>query len=411
MRQGAVVFTGGIALLIAVATLWPLPEGAWRASQTNVFCLVCGESGAQDILQNIALFLPFGFGLALLGIGAVRGTLVGFAFVFTIELLQYAVVPGRDASLSDVLTNTLGTAAGIGLARFRWVLAMPAPREARRLAAGMLLAWALLWGAGAWLLGAGHTETRPWLVAFPRAVEGMSAFTGGTNAGWVDGLPLGRPDYDSLPGFVPDMFARDSFRVRTVVTLDQPVREAQVVLSIWDRDARGIVTMVRRRGHARLGFYARANALRLRGLVFDLGPWFAAPAGTVVDLEVARVGPYLAITGTSVGRHVQAVVGLTPAYLWAMLMPRIIRPGLWWTLESMLWVAAMLAIAGYWWGRGWSGGLLVLPSAVLAVVLIAVPHLFPVAPSPGVAWVLAFAGLLAGIAAGVSSLRFMTPHS
>lgn len=404
-RQGAAVFTFFIALLIATATLWPLPEAAYQTAETPLTCLLCGEAGLQDILQNIALFLPLGVGLGLLGFGVARGALAGFGFVLLIETLQYTVVPGRDASLSDVLTNTLGAGLGVLLARQLPLLAMPSRAIARRLAVGALLTWCLLWALGAWLVGSGDIRSEPWYVAFPRDVEDTPAFTGEPLSASIDGVPVVPGALDSLPLFVRNAYARDSFAFTVTVRLDQPREERQLVLSVWDRDARSLLTLTRGRGHARLGFYTRSKQLRLRGLRFDLGPWFRAAAGSVVELRVTREGGTVLVSGARAGLPSRQVIRLTPALLWPMMMPRVIRPGIAWEVESMLWVAALLCLTGYWSARGWAGLRLLFPLAVVGAMLLLVPRLMPVAPSSWIAWLMAATGLTAGIAAGLSTLN------
>jgi hypothetical protein len=79
----------------------------------------------QDIIINIAGFVPFGFTLSAFLILNTRlkrsdaiAVLSGLAVSLTIEILQY-YLPTRNSDLSDVLTNTLGTCVGVMLWR-KW---------------------------------------------------------------------------------------------------------------------------------------------------------------------------------------------------------------------------------------------------------------------------------------------------
>jgi VanZ like family len=90
----------------------------------------------MDVAINILVFMPFGFFLASwllfsLNISARIGywiaVLLGFCFSLGIELTQ-AYLPMRDSSFLDVISNTLGTLAGILL--FQYVL--PILRKANR---------------------------------------------------------------------------------------------------------------------------------------------------------------------------------------------------------------------------------------------------------------------------------------
>lgn len=77
---------------------------------------------ALDLAQNIVGFMPLGFILcAYLACShdrwraTVYATLIGGLLSFTIEVVQY-YVPRRDSGVTDIITNTLGTALGALLA-------------------------------------------------------------------------------------------------------------------------------------------------------------------------------------------------------------------------------------------------------------------------------------------------------
>ncbi|HMN08411.1 MAG TPA: VanZ family protein [Gemmatimonadaceae bacterium] len=113
---------------IAVATLRPAPP---PTIPLPVLCLVCGELGGVDVVLNVALFVPLGIALVAAGMTWRRAALVAAALSFGIEAMQYALITGRDASLSDLLTNTTGgTLGALFAAHWRRVIA-PAPRIAR----------------------------------------------------------------------------------------------------------------------------------------------------------------------------------------------------------------------------------------------------------------------------------------
>jgi glycopeptide antibiotics resistance protein len=73
----------------------------------------------QDFGANIALFVPFGFGLACLAckkrqryILSLTGSLVAAACVsFSVELLQ-VFLPARDPPWADVAANSIGSVIG-----------------------------------------------------------------------------------------------------------------------------------------------------------------------------------------------------------------------------------------------------------------------------------------------------------
>jgi len=77
----------------------------------------------EDVLINIAGFVPFGFLVCAyfslarrIKTPALVTILLGFALSFTIECLQ-AFLPTRDSGTTDLITNTLGTCIGVWLYR------------------------------------------------------------------------------------------------------------------------------------------------------------------------------------------------------------------------------------------------------------------------------------------------------
>lgn len=113
-RSGAfIVYT----LVLAAATLWPRERSG---VDTLSLCLICGDRGTADAILNVLLFLPLGL------LAPVRrwvpALLLAVLASTAIELLQLAV-PGRHPSPGDLVFNTLGAAAGFGLARITryWV--------------------------------------------------------------------------------------------------------------------------------------------------------------------------------------------------------------------------------------------------------------------------------------------------
>jgi VanZ like family len=110
-RIGRLLAVVGL-LFIAAATLTPLPQQSAAAAATPLWCLVCGEDGGVDVLNNILLFVPLGLGLRLMRLRTSHVVLLAASVSLAIELLQLIVITGRDASLSDLLTNTLGSWTG-----------------------------------------------------------------------------------------------------------------------------------------------------------------------------------------------------------------------------------------------------------------------------------------------------------
>ncbi len=112
--EGATPFARGafaISLLaILVATLTP----SGGAPQPISLCLVCGEGGAGDALSNVILFLPLGAAIALCGWRGRWTVLAPALLSLAVETAQIWL-PGRDASLGDLVFNTTGAAVGLAI--------------------------------------------------------------------------------------------------------------------------------------------------------------------------------------------------------------------------------------------------------------------------------------------------------
>jgi glycopeptide antibiotics resistance protein len=105
--------------LAAALTLWPLDDTEFSSPP---WCVICDADYIPGFLLNMVLFLPLGVGLRLRGVALRRALLWMAALTIGVELLQFNVVPGRDASLGDILANLLGGWAGHRLGQ-RWLSA------------------------------------------------------------------------------------------------------------------------------------------------------------------------------------------------------------------------------------------------------------------------------------------------
>jgi len=134
-----------IASVIAIlaATLFPV---AGAESERFIACVVCGERGIADVLVNIILFLPFGAALAAGGVSLPRCGLAAALLSASVEFAQLWI-PGRDPSLGDVVSNTLGGGLGAVLvATAPYWLVTPRARAARLCWAAALVSAAVCYG-------------------------------------------------------------------------------------------------------------------------------------------------------------------------------------------------------------------------------------------------------------------------
>ena len=414
-RRTAFLAAALSVVAILLATLWPLPNQAYRASLLPVTCLVCGDQGMQDVIQNVLMLLPLGLFLGLAGVRPGRAALAGFVLSFLVESLQYTVVAGRDASLSDVITNTAGAALGAALAPHLPSLMRPGRRVAARLALAAGLVWAGAWAFGAWSLegnsGAGH-----WRGRFPNDLPDAPALSGDAVRASISGAPLGLAPA-RLPVEVEEGFARDSFTLRVEVRPGPPIAWRENVVTIIDfrgdgSDAYNSLVMVLNRVQRRalLSFRINAARVRLRTPSFNLGPAFDVPPGRDVKLEVSRARGMLRAAVDRDGRAFATEYRIGPELLWAVMAPRTPQPGLEWMIEAFLWPAALLLAGGYWTGRSGSRGVALLAVFLVALGQAATPRLFSVAEQSPLGWAMLFGGLVLGALVGRRSLGTHDPQ-
>ena len=68
-----------------------------------------------EVAGNVLLFMPLGAALNGRGVGVRNAAVTGLLLSTAIELVQLVAVPGRTASLDDVVLNMLGTVLGHGV--------------------------------------------------------------------------------------------------------------------------------------------------------------------------------------------------------------------------------------------------------------------------------------------------------
>lgn len=67
----------------------------------------------SEVLLNVAVFVPFGVLLTMLGVRPAPTVALGAGFSLIMESLQYALRIGAS-DVTDLITNTAGTAFGVG---------------------------------------------------------------------------------------------------------------------------------------------------------------------------------------------------------------------------------------------------------------------------------------------------------
>ena len=339
---------------ISLLTLVPITGQGSASAATPFLCVVCGPLGGVDVLLNVILFLPFGVGLVLAG-ARLRTALVAAAvFTLCIELLQWRVIPGRDASLSDLLTNSAGGMLGALVAHRlpRWIA--PAPAHARRLGIVAAGAWLLVQAFTAWGVGIAPPPA-PWFGQYaPRADNFPSRFTG-----WIGGARLGTvtvPDspIDDVAGARRALLEGAPFVV-DVVPASTP-RWTAAIVRVADSAHREVIVLGQIRRSLFLRVRMRVAALRLRVppvRLDDAMPLVQEGAPRASLAPVRLVGGvadrHLVMRVETASGVREARIAPSPSWGWSFLLPlenyALGGEARWLTA---LWIAGLLLPAAYW---------------------------------------------------------------
>ncbi|HEU4642455.1 MAG TPA: VanZ family protein [Gemmatimonadaceae bacterium] len=350
------------------------------------------------------LFIPFAFGLRLAGVPRWRAFAIAAGTSLAIELLQWHVIVGRDASLGDLLTNSAGGAVGIVLAE-RWrALVFPAVPEARRVAWWWLAGVAIALAATSWGERTSLPHTIYWGQWKPELLY-MDRFPGTLVRSSVGSFPFPRGAMGNSGAFRSLLLSDSALVTAEVIPGGRTARIAPIV-SVFDWQ-RTEIFLLGQKG-ADLVFSIRTNAarslvrnpaIRLRG-AFSAGRggmgWGDGGAMTVRGGVVDRS---LVAEAERGGVRREWRVPLTPGLGWSFFLPFDYAFGPETPWLSALWLAGLFLPLGYWGARvarerRETGG------AMVAAAALALAVAGPLAGERAAAW-WEWGGALAGALAGV----------
>jgi hypothetical protein len=383
------------AAFVLVATLTPVRDVRGMALATPLLCLVCGDYGGADVAANLLLFLPLALGLRLSGQSWGRTVLLCGLLSFTVELLQLLVVPGRDASLSDVLTNTTSAAIGATLADHLPRMVAPRPRAAAAFLAGGIALLLLLLAASAWLL-------TPWVPDGPLTSHwaGYDAFTGRVEAVHLDGAPMPSDGVPADSAALRRRLAAGSFALEAEVVSGRPVADHSWIY-VLRVPAGGALSLSLLRREARIELTTRALRFRLWPAAVTLPAGLPERADVPVRLTASGHDRRIRLTSAYGGRERSVELAISPAYGWILVLPFEMATG-----TGIRWITA-IGLAAAWLPLGFWARRTSRPGAALAALAVALVLALAVIPAgggfPPVHWSEWMAGLLG--AAGGWALR------
>lgn len=392
------------ALALAVATLRP---GAGNQVSPFLWCLSCGELGGRDVLLNVLAFVPLGALVAFATGRPFAGALAGLALSLVAEGAQATIVPGRDPSLSDIITNTVGGSLG-GLLAAGWrPLVRPDPRAARWLTTIAAVVWlgAMSLAAQAMRRSGGAPEYwGQWAHKWPK----LQPFLGRVFSFTVDGVPV-PDDRVAKAGTIQAMSVGDSVEIRTTVLPAAPTSGLAPIVSV-SNESKGTIFLLGQ-DHRDLLFHVRTHAadagfVRPTFRVADVFPGCAAQCDSSWTMSLQAVVTPRAITlvasSRAGGTRIQRFA-VDPLLAWSAVAPGHASLTASGTLVGAALAALALAALAYWTARlelarrsplaAWS-----LLAAVTAAGLVAPALVAGIAVPRAGAWIVCAVGLSIGIA-------------
>jgi hypothetical protein len=393
-RELGAVLAGVGLLAILVLTQFPNPRPAGVADSTPLLCLVCGESGGADVALNLLLFMPLGAGLALLGWPWRRVIALCALLSLGVETLQFAVDTGRDASLSDLLTNTASGALGAALARHLDLLLAPAPL-ARRLSLAAAAAWLGILVFTALSLRPWAPAGRLWnycTASFPTGEH----FSGTARAMTLNGVGLSCDQEVPHGGQIRRELRRDEVRLQTVAVAGHSSPGRRVIHLV--RTSHATLLVLAQQGRSAV-FQAptAARALKLFAPAVLLPLAFPSRPDAPVELAAEADGRRLRLSAVHDGGRRAVELALSPSYGWTLLFEIPIGPGTPLRVVAALWLGLLIVPAAYWAGLApRAAGAIGALGAVVIAGLGLVPALAGLDPVHWSEWLGAGGGIAVG---------------
>ncbi len=394
-RRLAALLAAAGAAAILVLTLYPSPEQAVYARGTPLLCLVCGEHGGADVFLNLLLFTPMAPGLRLFGWSWRRVVLAAALLSLTVEVLQYFVVTGRDASLSDLVTNTTGAAVAAGVAPLLGRLLAPDARLARRLFPAATALWL-------GVLAVSALAVTPWAPVdrlrndCTQRTGEADAFVGTVRSVRMNGTLLSCDEIIPEGLRVAKALSRGEVTVEVKLLSGDPARGRAVAHAVRDGGAMLLVLSQQGRSAA-FSVPTAAQRLRLYSPILRLPLAFPPGAGVPVTIQAGARGRRMWITSSQLGTTRSVDLALSPSYGWTAALAWAIDPARHVRIATAVWVGILILPAAYWAGftrrPGWGAAGVV---AALLAGLWLLPAATGFAPVHWSEWL----GGCAGVAAG-----------
>jgi hypothetical protein len=343
-RFGLLLAVVGAAAILGL-TLFPHPDQASYSALTPLSCLVCGDTGGADVFLNLLLFAPMAVGLRLVGWSWARVVTTAALASLTVECLQYFVVPGRDASLSDLITNTGGAAIAAALAPVFGDLFVPAPAAALRYLVGAIGLWLTV-------LGLSALAMTPWAPGgrlrseCTRSAETADVFARTVRSVVLNGVLL-PCDGEVFGGSgLREALSEGALTLDVIVVSGNPDRSRALIHTVRGR-GRLLMMLAQHRRSAAFTAPTASRRLRLFSPILRLPDAFPPEAGIPVEVHAGVRERRMWISSRHSGDVATTELALTPSQGWSVLFPWGIDPRRPFRVVTAVWLAGFVLPVGY----------------------------------------------------------------
>ncbi len=331
-----------VLTVVLVATLTPASASTPTA---DFWCVACGEFGGLDVFNNVVMFVPLGFAFALATDRRWRSVLACVAVTTFVESMQIRVVQGRDASLSDLLANSLGGMIGVELALRRGLLLRPRGRAAAVLAIAGAAAFGLAMTLSSLGLRTASIPRSLWVQWTPDRA-GFEPFTGELLDFNLDGIDLPRGFYPPKSLGV-DRVLRGRAWHATVNIGTAGLQPRRSVIARIAEEWTVLVSIEQYGWDLACQQKTRSGDMRFRSPKIAVRDAVSSSAGSAparVRFTCSRQGDSL-VASTD---DRQEVLRLSPSLGWLFVSPINITVPSYYVLASVIWLIALAFPAGYW---------------------------------------------------------------
>lgn len=356
------VFIFIAAAFVLVATLYPMESAAGGA---NIACLICGDGGLADAIVNVVLFMPLGAAAALTGRSTLVALAVGAALSASVEFAQISLIPGRDASIGDLVFNTLGAVAGVVVVKTSsWWLGYNGVRASRLSLAAAFAAAAMIGGTG--LLLVPDPPQGTYFVMWTPDLRHLDPYDAPVRSVTIGGQRF-------LPGRIEEPtqlreLLRAGAPIRVVADVAAKTSRQAAMFAVYD-DLKREVVLIGPDGND-LVFRQRMRAASTWLDQPDLrvvDGWRNLSPGSEVTVTVRRSGRKYCI---GFGPQPPCASGFSAGVGWALFLYNADWPALLRSALSIFWLGMLGFPVGFWARRRWES---LCALAIFAVTIVVLP--------------------------------------